>query len=443
MTVRSIFLLPAAALVLTTLTVGCSSYDGPEAASEVEDVNAGGICAQAATWSEQCASAKVACDDAILETCAGVASLLNESVLDAATTCLEQGACGASPTTCLARSIAHAETRESHKVLAQGFCSCLPTGKSACIEGIRAGEGPAMAALSTALPLGDELAAAITDACTTTPGCSATFGACAQGVIAKKLAETLSAESATCIAKSVLEAGTSATSVDDHNGSAAEEKEKSEGTDEEGASCMPKTCDDLGETCGSHPDGCFGMLDCGACATACQPKTCAQLAKSCGTHADGCGGMANCGACAATCSADAWEGNDTAATAKSIGAMSDSPDSGKYVQNLTLPDGDADWFRTKISDDGLDGNPYIKATTSRALEVSVFYVCDGGGDASYCPNSVDKADGTIGKGCRGTTSAGLKTSCSGLTDSGTAYIRVRKLASDGQCVSYRLDVDVQ
>ena len=36
----------------------------------------------------------------------------------------------------------------------------------------------------------------------------------------------------------------------------------------------------------------------------------------------------------------------------------------------------------------------------------------------------------------------MKVSCSGISDNGTAYVRVRKLASDGQCVSYSLDLFV-
>ncbi len=78
--------------------------------------------------------------------------------------------------------------------------------------------------------------------------------------------------------------------------------------------CHPKTCADLGATCGVNvPDGCGGVIaSCGlglactgaqmVCNTArnqceCQPKTCADLGASCGVNVpDGCGGtIAQCG----------------------------------------------------------------------------------------------------------------------------------------------------
>ena len=213
------------------------------------------------------------------------------------------------------------------------------------------------------------------------------------------------------------------------------EQDKSTGTQ-----CTPKTCADLGETCGKHQDGCGAEVDCGACATACQPKTCAQLGKSCGSHPDGCGGTRDCGTCAATCTGGS--AGASSAAAFDLGATTDSPDTKKSVYEQALPDAEEDWFKSKVTDGGWDGNPRITASVARPVEVTVFYKCDAGGDDSSCPNSVDSPDNTIGKGCKGTSSAQVKVSCSGISDNGTAYVRVRKLASDGQCVSYSLDLFV-
>lgn len=439
MLARSLLVL-SSAIVLAALSGGCSTSNGDPATDEPGVAGSAGVCAAAASWAGQCSAEKSTCDDAILETCDGVSGLLNASVTDAAATCLRDAACGSSPTRCLAQSVTKAETRDSHKKLAEAFCDCLPTGKSACVEAIATGEGPAKAALAIALPLGDDLATAIADKCTTTPGCSATFSACAQGVVAKKLAETLSAEGATCLAKSVLEAGAAAANGGGNDG---EDQPPADEQDEPGgATCEPKTCAQLGVTCGTHDDGCGSTVLCGACTSQCQPKTCAQLGKSCGNHPDGCGGTASCGTCSTSCNADAAESNNTWATAKDLGATTDSPDSKKSAYNLSLPDLDEDWFKTKVTDGGFDGNPRVTASVARAVEVSVFYKCDAGGDASTCPNTLDKPDNTVGKGCRGTSNAQVKASCSGISDNGTAYIRVRKLASDGQCVGYSLDVHV-
>jgi hypothetical protein len=92
------------------------------------------------------------------------------------------------------------------------------------------------------------------------------------------------------------------------------------------SNCAPKTCADLGYNCGLAGDGCGNQIDCGgasACATPeycgggganvcggnvfvgsdggavtlCTPKTCAELGYTCGPAADGCGSLLNCGAC--------------------------------------------------------------------------------------------------------------------------------------------------
>src|SRR5258708_3851073 len=70
------------------------------------------------------------------------------------------------------------------------------------------------------------------------------------------------------------------------------------------AGCIPRTCAELHAECGKIPDGCDGVLDCGACDTGvcggggrnrcgddpCMPRTCADLGASCGQVSDNCGG---------------------------------------------------------------------------------------------------------------------------------------------------------
>ncbi|MEO8846183.1 MAG: hypothetical protein ABI591_04895 [Kofleriaceae bacterium] len=77
--------------------------------------------------------------------------------------------------------------------------------------------------------------------------------------------------------------------------------------------CTPKTCMDLGFTCGESGDGCDDgiVLDCGSCptnqvcgaggagtcGTVCTPQTCAQANAQCGLIGDGCGSTVDCGTC--------------------------------------------------------------------------------------------------------------------------------------------------
>jgi hypothetical protein len=92
-------------------------------------------------------------------------------------------------------------------------------------------------------------------------------------------------------------------------------------TPDGGVSCTPRTCAQLGYTCGVTGDGCGGSLNCGSCTNpqycggggfnqcggndglnpdggvACTPTTCAALGYNCGVAADGCGGLLNCGSC--------------------------------------------------------------------------------------------------------------------------------------------------
>lgn len=78
--------------------------------------------------------------------------------------------------------------------------------------------------------------------------------------------------------------------------------------------CIATTCQAQQKNCGSMPDGCGGMLECGSCAASetcgaggnpnvcghgsCTPTTCAAQGKNCGVISDGCGGTLACGSCA-------------------------------------------------------------------------------------------------------------------------------------------------
>lgn len=79
-------------------------------------------------------------------------------------------------------------------------------------------------------------------------------------------------------------------------------------------SCTPKTCTELGTTCGPVADGCGGIVECGTCGEfqACglfEPSVCGDVTKictvtppdcsgvECGLIGDGCSGSVDCGSC--------------------------------------------------------------------------------------------------------------------------------------------------
>jgi hypothetical protein len=85
--------------------------------------------------------------------------------------------------------------------------------------------------------------------------------------------------------------------------------------------CVPKTCVEIGASCGPQGDGCGNLIQCGNCKApetcggggtqnvcggsgsldggTCKPKTCADWNATCGPVSDGCGGLVQCGNCAA------------------------------------------------------------------------------------------------------------------------------------------------
>jgi hypothetical protein len=89
--------------------------------------------------------------------------------------------------------------------------------------------------------------------------------------------------------------------------------------------CRPRTCSELGYTCGINADGCGGAVSCGTCVgnefcggggfsrcggvvpvatdSSCPPpcsaRTCQQAGFNCGVNSDGCGNLLNCGTCQA------------------------------------------------------------------------------------------------------------------------------------------------
>jgi len=79
--------------------------------------------------------------------------------------------------------------------------------------------------------------------------------------------------------------------------------------------CTPKTCAGAQKDCGSMPDGCGNVLECGTCTSpatcggggsanvcgqgSCTPTTCGLAKKNCGGISDGCSKVLPCGNCVA------------------------------------------------------------------------------------------------------------------------------------------------
>jgi len=194
----------------------------------------------------------------------------------------------------------------------------------------------------------------------------------------------------------------------------------------------------------------------------CAARTCASMMYECGAPDDGCGHVLDCGTCAlgvclsglCSCMPDAHEVDDTAAIAPTLGTYDDSTN----PPPVTLTDynlhtaADVDWTGYTIIDGADLGNPDITVTLSgvradSAYQLSAFYVCNNGTDATTC--AAGAADAEIGAGCTaapGTTSTvHLTTDCNylGLDDSGRLLVRVRASSWGAlACDPYHLTVEI-
>jgi hypothetical protein len=190
-------------------------------------------------------------------------------------------------------------------------------------------------------------------------------------------------------------------------------------------SCRPLSCADMGAECGMQDDGCGAQVACGGCPVACEDARC-------------------------VCAIDRMEPNPSADAANDLGEYSDEWGGEVTVADLGVRDeGDEDWFKVRVVDDiGLQ-NPWVKVELEQDTEVhqlDVYFTCDHGDDANVCLSGEEQSAGGFGSACRGDGSdpeAVVSAQCLGtLDESGTVWVRVRRVTFDGACPSYSLKVSV-
>jgi hypothetical protein len=195
--------------------------------------------------------------------------------------------------------------------------------------------------------------------------------------------------------------------------------------------CMATTCMAIGYTCGAPDDGCGTPLNCGTCSG---------------------GAMCVGGTCG--CAPDAHESNDSNAVATHEAALTDMPDSNVTLSDFTIDHmGDQDWMQFHVTDAFDGGNPHITVRlynipSGTDLDLGVWYVCAGGGDASAC--SVGTQNNMIGRGCISShtgiaeENVDLPTDCGFLANAdGTLFVRVTAPTFGNSCMPYAVDVRVR
>ena len=232
-----------------------------------------------------------------------------------------------------------------------------------------------------------------------------------------------------------------------------------------GSTCVPADCKSAGKTCGTITDGCGGTLNCGKtdgtpdcgvsetcggggankCGTStCVPKSCQQLGDDCGLVDDECSGVLNCGACAtgSTCGGAGVKNkcgcvadNVTACAGKNCGAVTNncgqSVDCGTCAAGTTCGATAANQCGCKkksCAELGLQCGTAPDGCGGTAVcgNCPAGQACGGGGSPNQCggnacvPTScaaLGKNCGTISNGCDASLTCG---SCSGSETCGGA-----------------------
>jgi hypothetical protein len=151
------------------------------------------------------------------------------------------------------------------------------------------------------------------------------------------------------------------------------------------------------------------------------------------------GEQADGGPSSATCEVE----NTTAATAS---VLEDFTDHRSFrfrdtMENVPLGAREA-WFKFGVKDEGLNGNPVLRVFVKEGHEVSVFYACKAGGDASTCSTGAAVTEGSR-TGCKAAGTVDLAASCNTTDESGAALVRVRRKAGDtNTCSTFTMTIEV-
>jgi hypothetical protein len=225
-----------ASLSLTSFVLvwsGCSSTSEGQAPATPEQA----FCSAVGESLQKCTNTATSCA-AVVTDCAKITTLLNPSLLEAATACIKSSSCdNGGPLSCLGRSIGKVKASAPQQAFATHYCEgCSVVPGEACTTAFYPTEGvPGLGVLL--LPFGDGIVTAVDEACTSSKlgktACQSSFSTCVGIQAAKSLAQTLSVDTASCLVSSI-QAGIANAGAGD--GGAAEDGGEA-GTGDGGAAC--------------------------------------------------------------------------------------------------------------------------------------------------------------------------------------------------------------
>ena len=139
---------------------------------------------------------------------------------------------------------------------------------------------------------------------------------------------------------------------------------------------------------------------------------------------------------------DKQEPNDTPATARDMGGFTDDPDSQLRIDMTVHTSSDVDFFKFKVTDQGLGGDPVVTVSAPTGYEVTTWFTCTRGAVATLmCISGKEVEDPAMPgvKGCQNEQPNGSVSSTTDCDadddDDGTVLLRVKKLDASNTCAS--------
>jgi hypothetical protein len=148
---------------------------------------------------------------------------------------------------------------------------------------------------------------------------------------------------------------------------------------------------------------------------------------------------------------DKQEPNDTPATARDLGGFTDDPDSTLRVDMTVHTSSDVDFFKFKISDLGIGGDPIVTISGPEGYEITTWFTCTRGNVKSFtCTRGKEIDDSAVPgiKGCQNEQPNGSISSTTDCdadeNDDGTMLLRVKKLDTSNICSSaFNITLEVE
>lgn len=150
------------------------------------------------------------------------------------------------------------------------------------------------------------------------------------------------------------------------------------------------------------------------------------------------------------CNPDDREPNDSPDQARDLGDFTDDPDSSQPLTLTITSGGDQDFFRFRVFDKGLGGDPVVTVSAPEGYEVTTWFSCTRGAPKSFACSrgkAVTETDILPVEGCQNVQPSGSVSSSTDCdadsNDDGTVLVRIRRIDTSAACTDYSVNIEVE